>query len=212
MRVQPPVIYDGLLQTSIGNRNFNQVDIMALNASLQIRNVLKSSTNKSMLEIGGGSGTTAFWCNQIGLGPIQIFDLPHVAILQAFYLLKVLPDANIVLYGEDQIVEQPDITIFPHWALNELPRISPALVFNQDSFAEMSTEVVQKYLRGIVDINATCLLSIHHESTATFNASLTEQVNLSSLIKTELAFTSISRYPNWVRLGYVDQLWELERS
>ena len=206
-----PIIYDGLLQTSIGNRNFNQVDIMALNASLQIRNVLKSSANKSILEIGAGSGTTAYWCSRLGLGPIQIIDLPHVAVLQAFYLLKVLPGASVLLYGEEPVVEQPDITIYPHWAFNELPRISPVLVFNQDSFAEMSMAVVQKYLRWIIDINATYLLSINHESSATYSVALTKQVNVSSLIRSESAFTAISRHPNWVRLGYVDQLWELNK-
>lgn len=207
--VRAPIIYDGLLQTSIGNRNFNQVDIMALNASLQIRNVLRSSRSKTIIEIGAGSGTTAYWCNRLDLGPIQIIDLPHVAVLQAFYLLKVLPSASILLYGETKVPEEPDITIYPHWAFSELPRNSPALVFNQDSFAEMSVAVVQKYLRWIIDINATYLLSINHESAATYSAVLTKQVNLSSLIQTELAFKSISRHPNWVRLGYVNQLWEL---
>ena len=209
--VRAPIVYDNLLQTSIGNRNLNQVDITALNASLQIRNVLKSSVNKSILEIGGGSGTTAYWCNRLGLGPIQLIDLPHVALLQAFYLLKALPDVNVLLYGEELVVEQPDITIYPHWAFDKLPQTSPALVFNQDSFAEMSTSMVQKYLRWIVDIDATHLLSINHESSATYSVALIEQINISSLIQTELAFTLISRHPNWVRLGYVDQLWELNK-
>ena len=31
-------------------------------------------------------------------------------------------------------------------------------------------------------------------------------------IQAELEFKSISRHPNWVRLGYVDQLWELHRT
>lgn len=79
--VRAPIIYNGLLQTLIGNRNFNQVDIMALNASLQIKNALKNSDSKSILEIGAGSGTTAYWCNRLDLGPIQIIDLPHVAVL-----------------------------------------------------------------------------------------------------------------------------------
>jgi len=210
--VRAPIIYDGLLQTTVGNRNFNQVDIMALNASLQIKNVLKNSPNKSILEIGAGSGTTAYWCNRLGLGPIQIIDLPHVALLQAFYLLKVLPSANILLFGEEQVQEQPDVTIYPHWAFSDLPRIPPALVFNQDSFAEMSMTVVQKYLRWIIDVKANYLLSINHESAATYNAVLTKQVNISGLIQTELAFKSISRHPNWVRVGYVDQLWELSNS
>lgn len=120
-----------------------------------------------------------------------------------------MPGASILLYGETQVPEQPDITIFPHWAFHELPQISPALVFNQDSFAEMPMTAVQNYLHWIIEINATYLLSINHESAATYNADLTKQINLSNLIQTELAFISILRHPNWVRLGYVDQLWEI---
>jgi hypothetical protein len=208
--VKPPTIYAGLLQTLIGNRNFNQVDIMAMNASLQIRNVLKNSENKTILEIGAGSGTTAYWCYRLGLGKIQIIDLPHVALLQAFYLLKTLTDANILLYGEVQTPNNPDITIYPFWAFTELPQTHTELVFNQDSFAEMSSEVVQNYLTWIKGLNPRFMLSINHESGATFNANQTQQVNISSLVRMEPIFESVSRHPNWVRLGYVDQLWRLD--
>ena len=208
--VQAPIIFNGLLQTSIGNRNFNQVDIMALNGSLQIRNTLRSSASKSILEIGGGTGFTAYWCNRLGLGPIYIIDLPHVALLQAFYLIKALPNARVLLFGEEVTGEHPDITIYPHWAFNILPLVSPTLVFNQDSFSEMATTMVQKYLRWITDVKSSYLLSINHESRATYNATLEQQVNVSSLIQTEMAFKPISRHRNWIRSGYVDQLWELK--
>jgi hypothetical protein len=147
--VLSPNIYSGLFLTNIGDRSFNQVDIMALNASLEIRKILKNSSKKSVIEIGAGSGMTAYWCNRLGLGPIQLIDLPHVAILQAFYLLKTLPNAKIFLYGEDAM-NDADISIFPNWASHELPLQSIELVFNQDSFAEMSYEVVDTYLKWIV--------------------------------------------------------------
>jgi hypothetical protein len=209
--VKPPIIYSGLLQTSIGNRCFNQVDIMALNASLQIRSVLKNSEDKTILEIGAGSGATAYWCNRLGLGNIQIIDLPHVALLNAFYLLKTLPDLDIFLFGEKENSMQSDITIYPHWAFNELPRVHLELVFNQDSFAEMSSETVQKYLNWVKELEATFLLSINHESGATYNADLKQQVNISGMIQLEFGFVPISRHPNWMRAGYVDQLWKLSR-
>jgi putative sugar O-methyltransferase len=199
-----------LLQTKIGSRYFNQVDIMALNASLQIRNVLKGSHDKTILEIGAGCGVTAYWCTKLGLGPIQIVDLPHVAVLQAFYLLKVLPESNILLFGESHNLKTVDITIYPHLAFDQLPyQTSPRLVFNQDSFAEMSETVVKEYLKWIMKIEASFLLSINHESAATYNTLLVEQVILSKLIQLEPAFLPVYRHPNWVRMGYIDQLWRL---
>jgi len=210
VEVIPPSIYNDLLQTKIGFRCFNQVDIMALNASLQIRNVLKGSPDKTILEIGAGCGATAYWCTKLGLGPIQIVDLPHVAVLQAFYLLKVLPASNILLFGESHNLKTVDITIYPHFAFDQLPRrTSPRLVFNQDSFAEMSELVVQEYLKWIIKIEATFLLSINHESAATYNTLLAEQVILSKLLQLEPAFLPVYRHPNWVRMGYIDQLWKL---
>ena len=210
VEVIPPSIYNGLLQTKIGSRYFNQVDIMALNASLQIRNVLKGSHDKTILEIGAGCGVTAYWCTKLGLGPIQIVDLPHVAVLQAFYLLKVLPESNILLFGESHNLKTVDITIYPHLAFDQLPyQTSPRLVFNQDSFAEMSETVVQEYLKWIMKIEASFLLSINHESAATYNTLLVEQVILSKLIQLEPAFLPVYRHPNWVRMGYIDQLWRL---
>ena len=183
---------------------------MALNASLQIRNVLKGSPDKTILEIGAGCGATAYWCTKLGLGPIQIIDIPHVAVLQAFYLLKVLPKSNILLYGENNNLKTIDITIFPHSVFDQLPGPTPPkLVFNQDSFAEMSETVVQEYLKWIIKIDATFLLSINHESAATYNTLLSEQVILSRLTQLEPAFLPVYRHPNWVRMGYVDQLWRL---
>jgi hypothetical protein len=209
MPVIPPALFKGLLLTEIGNRKFNQVDIMALNASLQIRSLLTNSTNKAILEIGSGSGITPYWCNRLGLGPIQIIDLPHVAVLQAFYLLKSLPEAKILLYGEEQGLSEPDITIYPHWAFNELPRVNVKLVFNQDSFAEMSNNTVSNYLSWMAEINAQFLLSINHESGATYDAALAHQVNISKLIQRNSSFIPISRHPNWIRQGYIDQVWKI---
>lgn len=207
--VIPPTVYTGLLLTEVGNRKFNQVDIMALNASLQIKNTLANSPNKTILEIGSGSGITPYWCHRLGLGPIQIIDLPHVVVLQAFYLLKSLPNAKILLYGEEQGVSEPDITIYPHWAFLELPKNKVTLAFNQDSFAEMSNETVLNYLTWISDIGAQILLSINHESGATYDSALASQANISRLIQETPAYLRVSRYPNWVRQGYIDQVWKI---
>ena len=204
-----PNVYSGLFLTNIGGRNFNQVDIMALNASLEIRRILEKSSKKSVVEIGAGSGMTAYWCNRLGLGPIQLIDLPHVAVLQAFYLLKTLPSAKIYLYGEDPISDA-DITIFPNWASRELPIQSSELVFNQDSFAEMSYEVVDSYLKWIVEIRPKYLLSINHESEAAYGQRAVAQVNISSLIRQNSMFKTISRNPNWIRTGYIDQIWKIK--
>lgn len=208
-RAEQPNVFSGLLETKIGDRYFNQVDLMAINAALQIKRRLMDSPSHSLLEIGAGSGFTAYWCRRLGLGPIQIIDLPHVAVMQAFFLLKALPNDEIYLYGENPSSRNINITIFPHWAFNELPRLPLGLVFNQDSFSEMSEESVSNYLRWIGTLDVPYLFSINHESSATYNTTGVAQVNMSELLMQYPSYVSVSRNPNWVREGYVDELWRL---
>src|SRR2546426_260168 len=82
-------------------------------------------------------GRAAFWCARLGLGPITIIDLPHVALVEAWYLVKALPDLRVWLFGESQDAGAT-VSIYPDAAIGELPE-DVALVFNQDSLPEMST-------------------------------------------------------------------------
>jgi len=203
----PQECYTGLFQVRIGDRYFNQVDLMAIYASMKIRDSVKESSKKSVLEIGGGSGSTAFWCHKLGIGPIHLVDLPHAAILQAFYLLLSLPESNIWLYGEKKTLNQVEVSIYPHFVKEEIKISNISVVFNQDSFAEMHTTVVQDYLKYIVRIGAKKLLSINHESEAIAVADGEGQVNLTGIIGLHPEFHLQARTPNWIRSGYVDTTW-----
>lgn len=134
-------------------------------------------------------------------------DLPHAAILQAFYLLLSLPESNIWLYGEKRTLNRVEISIYPHFAKEEIEISNISVVFNQDSFAEMHTTVVQDYLKYIVRIGAKKLLSINHESEAIAVADGEGQVNLTGIIGLHSEFHLQARTPNWIRSGYVDTTW-----
>lgn len=205
-----PQVYTGLFQVRIDDSYFNQVDLMAIYASMKIRDSVKESSKKSVLEIGGGSGSTAFWCHKLGIGPIHLVDLTHAAILQAFYLLLSLPESNIWLYGEGETLNQVDVSIYPHFVKKDIPISNISVVFNQDSFAEMRSKVVHDYLKYLVRIGAKKLLSVNHESEAIAVADGEGQINLTGIIGLHTEFHLQARTPNWIRPGYVDTTWDIK--
>ncbi|MBA3430380.1 MAG: putative sugar O-methyltransferase [Actinobacteria bacterium] len=207
VEVVVPQVFRGLFVVEIAGRLFNTVDLMAINSALKIRKILAGSARKSLLEIGAGSGRTAYWCLRFGLGPIGIIDLPHVAIAQAWYLAKAMPEVGLQLYGETSNADAM-VSIYPDFALAQVPAEPLGLVFNQDSFPEMSKSAVIQYLDWIAASDARLLLSINHESGAA--TAFGTQLNFSALATTA-GYVSIERQRNWIRRGYVDELFSVSR-
>ena len=208
-RVEVPEIFSYLLQTTIADRKFNQVDVMALYSAISLRNLSKNFGGKRLLEIGAGSGISAYWCSKLGLGPIQIVDLPHVAVVQAFLLIKALPEAKISLYGEEKLDDDASITIYPNSALDNVDLSGTAIIFNQDSFAEMSEATIRTYVEWIKTANNSILYSINHESEASFDIHGSAQSNFHNIAVGSRGYTLISRNPNWIRHGYVEEVWKI---
>lgn len=207
-RVIVPQIFDGVLVTEIGGRHFTAVDLTAIDGALRIRRVLSSSTSKRILEIGAGSGRTAYWCVRFGLGPIQIIDLPHVAIAQAWYFAKAIPSGALHLYGEPlgDVGSPPSVSIFPDTGLDEVSKRDVGLVFNQDSFAEMSRTALTRYLQWIIASDCGVLVSTNHESEAAY-ASGARHLNASRILRSIDGYRLLDRERNWIRKGYVDEVF-----
>lgn len=208
-KVEVPEIFSYLLQTTIAGRKFNQVDIMALYSAISLRNLSKSLERRTLLEIGAGSGMSAYWCSKLGLGPIQIVDLPHVAVVQAFLLMKALPEVAISLYGEEELNDHASITIYPNSALDDVDLSGTAIIFNQDSFAEMSEATIHTYAEWFKAANNSILYSINHESEASFDMHGSAQSNFHNIATNSQGYTLISRSPNWIRHGYVEEVWKI---
>jgi putative sugar O-methyltransferase len=198
-------VFGGLFVSYVGGRPFNQVDVMAMHAALRLRTILSSVPVRWVLEFGGGSGRTAYWCLRFGLGPVQIIDLPHVAVLQAWYLIKALPANDIWLYGESPRPVRAAAYLFPDSAIDDLSE-DIALAFNQDSLPEMSEAAASRYLAWIVRTKARWLLSVNHESAPAYAADAF-QLDPARLIRRSSGLTLIERQRNWIRSGYIDGLY-----
>jgi hypothetical protein len=130
--------------------------------------------------------------------------------VQAFFLMKAFPQSKIYLHGESKWDNEYEIAIFPNTiSLDQIP-LMPNLVFNQDSFAEMSISTTEIFLSWISSFSRILFYSINHETEATYDKSARSQVNITKLMNFRENFRLKSRVPNWIREGYVDQIWEIK--
>jgi hypothetical protein len=193
--ITPPPIDGGLLKIKVGNALFNERDCNAIYTA----NIIKSA--KKVFEIGGGAGRVCFWSKKFGVKEYTILDLPHINVVQGFYLLKSSPDM-VSLFGETE----KEVRIIP---CHLLPGEKFDLVLNQDSFPEIGKETVIAYLTWIRN-HTIEFLSINHESKPPFPNG--EHNNVYELVNQVGGFRRLDRVPYWLRKGYVMEKYGLEKG
>jgi hypothetical protein len=204
--VAPPDIDGGLLKLSTSRGLFNERDLNAIYTAWMLRQQLPTSA--VLAEIGAGSGRVAHWAWKMGFRSYTIFDLPHVNVVQGFYLLKALPDADIALYGEPEArAGGAGITILPHFRVFDTGPGTFDLVLNQDSFPEIHADVVRRYLGHIRSMSRRHFLSINHESGA--RGPEGPQLNVPAEIARVGGYRRVSRALYWLRRGYAAELYEI---
>jgi hypothetical protein len=156
---------------------------------------LVRGTDSRVLEIGAGTGRTAFYARQLGITDYTIIDLPMTNVAQANFLFRALGEDTVALFGEK--ANRSHIRILPSTSFfNSNDKYD--LVVNVDSLTEMTLDTARSYCFEI-KTRAKKFLSINHE----YNAFTVR--NLCS--KTE--FPNGSRHPYWMRRGYVEELFKL---
>ena len=183
--ITPPAIDGGLLKLKVGNALFNERDCNAIYTGYIIKDT------KKICEIGGGSGRVCFWGSKFGIQDYTILDLPHINIIQGFYLLKSMKE-TVSLYGESD----KQIKVLP---CHHLPFDKFDLVLNQDSFPEIGENTVIEYLNWIKK-HSVEFLSINHESKPPYIGG--NHINVSELIEQVGGFNRVYRNLYWIRKGY----------
>lgn len=204
--ISPPPIDGGLLKIQSTKALFNERDLNALFTAWSLRQILAETESASICEIGAGSGRVAYWCNRFGLRSYAIFDLPQINVVQSYYLLKSLPDAQFFLYGEEEKANDAGITILPYFSNAEIKADTFDLVLNQDSLPEMNRETAVNYLVWIQRVSRQFFYSINHESRPPAVGEEV-QLNVSELVSTIQGYRRVSRVPYWLRKGYVSELY-----
>lgn len=182
----PPAIDSGLLKIKVGNALVGERDISAIYTAYIIKSAMK------VCEIGGGGGRACLWSKKFGVAEYTILDLPHINVVQGFYLLKSIPD-SVSLFGE---ADKP-VRIMPAHAL---PKEKFDLILNQDSFPEIDKSTVINYLNWIKG-HCNEFMSINFESKASYKGG--QHLNVSELIREVGGFNRMERVQYWLRKGYI---------
>jgi hypothetical protein len=209
----PPEIDGGLFKIPAGAGLLHDRDLHAQYAAWSMREI--AGPNASICEIGGGVGRAAYWAQRFGLGQYTILDLPHVNVLQGYYLLKSLPMDQVRLFGE--ALGNPRVTVWPYFEKRRIACGAVDMVFNQDSLPEVHREAALDYIEWAWQISPRWFYSINQEAAATYNQSFWEPAtesdpkqNVVGLLVTEAnGFRRVMRAPYWLRKGYAAELFQI---
>ncbi|MBV9734815.1 MAG: putative sugar O-methyltransferase, partial [Acidisphaera sp.] len=130
----------------------------ALYQAWQLKKITGDTVAPKVLEIGAGSGRTAYYAWRLGIRDYTIVDLPLTCVASANFLGRTLGPEHLKLYGEDgagSISIVPPETFF-----KSRERFDVAL--NVDSLTEMARETAEAYFDEI-DERSYVFLSINHE-------------------------------------------------
>ena len=191
--ITPPPIDGGLFKIVAGDRLLGERDCSSIYTAWLLS---RDARGQSIAEIGGGGARLAYWSRRFGAKSYSIYDLPHINILQGFYLLKA--GLQVSLYGE----EESAIRIRPDF---DFPSARHDVVLNQDSFPEIHPDIVRDYLRNIRKC-ADRFISINHESEPVSLGTFTQR-SVPSLIKEVGGFVRQSRDLFWLRPGYCYEVY-----
>ncbi len=152
----------------------------------------------------------------MGLTAYTLIDLPHASAIQGYYLLKNLPEGQVLLYGEPGWETALDrVRVLPAQVAATTAGHDYDIVLNQDSFPEMHPGIVDDYLTWIGHVCAGGLLmSVNHESKAAYGRfrELSQRlvhVSVPEAVERVGGFERLQRFPYWLRRGYAAELYRV---
>jgi len=175
----------------------NHRALLAVYQAWRLSTWASDSGHTRVLEIGAGSGRTAYYARKFGLLNYTIIDLPLANVAQANFLGRILDPSLLVLSHEADDPSRPDkIRIFsPRWLAETEERFDVAL--NADSITEIDCNQAAAYFRKLAR-QTDVFVSINHE------ANLFRASDLPVLAGIPMRFF---RHPCWMDNSYVEEIF-----
>lgn len=188
-----PYPYEHGLLTSHGVMSYRAPQ--SLYQAYRVKQLLKGVKNPRVLEIGAGLGRTAYYARLFGIKDYTIVDLPFTAVSSGYFLGRTLGEEQVLLSGETAPDMQERVKILtPEEFLASSKTYD--LILNADGFTEMDPKTAQAYW-GCIEKATPMFLSINHEI---------NPYTVKMLIDKSDRVTEASRYPYWMRRGYVEEV------
>ncbi len=188
-----PYPFENGLYTSYGIMSYRIPQ--SLYQAYRLKQMLKGIKNPRVLEIGAGLGRTAYYARLLGICDYTIVDIPFTAISSGYFLARTIGEENVLLSGEMALDKDQRVKI-----------LTPAeflasngaydLILNADGFTEMDPIIAKTYWQHIEKVTPI-FLSINHEANA---------YTVKSLIDKSDHVAEVTRYPYWMRKGYIEEI------
>lgn len=159
----------------------------------------------NILEIGGGLGYAAYYSSLFGAKEYTIVDIPLTLAASANFLGLTKGEENIVLYGQDardtDNAAKNGGSRFVLVPPNAFDACRPYdIIVNMDSFPEFGIDLAREYAVKIKK-STKKFLSINHEG---------ESYRVHDIFMNDPDLKSYSRFPFWLRKGYVEEFFEFK--
>ena len=198
--ISPPKAGGGAFGMRTSDGIISSQDILAIYVANRANSILSDGAQKTICEIGGGSGTLACYLARTCAESIMIADLPIVSVIQGYYLMKSVGLKSVNLSGE-LLTPEDKIKLIPYWELDEIRSKSISLFINTDSMPEIDDDIAEHYMGLMKDKGSNAFLSINQETQAG------EAVQ--DLVEKAGGFRRVYRFPHWMLRGYVEELYEI---
>jgi hypothetical protein len=200
--ISPPKAGGGAFGMQTSDGIISSQDVLAIYLANRANSILSDYAQKTICEIGGGSGTLACYLARTCAESIMIADLPIVSVIQGYYVMKSVGLKSVNLSGELATPEHK-IRLIPYWELDDIPSKSVSLFINTDSMPEIDSDIAEHYVELIKDKASNAFLSINQETQAH------NHMVVQDLVEKAGGFSRIYRFPHWMLRGYVEELYKI---
>jgi hypothetical protein len=182
-------------------------DLKGLYTASKLNDLINLYDLKEVIEIGAGLGYVAYYFSQMNNNKFNIYDIPITLLSQACCLLSSMSEDEIHLSGES-VNKHQKISLRPYWEIFDFDKTDKILWFNQDSFPEIEIETCKKYIEKISSTKKSIFFSINQEAD-NHNAIDRNQHSVNSLLSFNKNFKLINRSRDFIRQGYIEELYFL---
>ena len=169
------------------------------NISMNVTNISESS----VLEIGAGTGRTAYYAYKFGFKKYTIVDILSTQIVQSHYNFNILGENNVSLYGEDNF-NKCFLNMYPSNKFNDLNETYD-IICNFDGLTEYGIDIATNYLNKCMNLTKKFLSINHTLNSYTFTDLYNNNDNIKLLLKEKCDYRI--DYPN---LNYYKEIIEFK--
>ena len=190
------------------NKNFYSLkDFKMFYTSLRLNELSNIYDLKEVNEIGAGLGYAAYYFSRINHNNYNIYDLPTVLILQAYFLMSSIGENKVYLSGENKNKDS-QISLYPYWEIFNKNDSRESLWINQDGFPEIDFDLSKNYIKKIMLSKSSYLLSINQEARNN-NSVGGNQHTVYDLLLSAKNSKLIYRSRDFLRSGYIEELYSI---